>query len=254
MTLLHAVVLAVAGVAAGAINSVAGGGSLVSFPAMLAIGLPTLTANATNLIAVTPGYVGGTLGYRAQLEGQRARVRRFGLVVMAGAVAGSTLLLAAPASAFDAVAPFCVLAACGLLVAQPRLARARLAATAGGDAAAHERSPTLLVVIFLGGIYGGYFGAGLGIMLLALLAVFVPEDLQRLNALKGVLSLLVSLAAAVLLGVFGPVDWAACGIVAVASLAGGRLGVVVAKRLNAQALRYTVASYGTVVAVVLLVR
>lgn len=250
MTLLHALVLAVAGLAAGAINSVAGGGSLVSFPAMLAIGIPTLSANATNLIAVTPGYVGGTLGYRAQLEGQGARVRRYGAVVMAGAVAGSAILLVAPASAFDALAPFLVLVACGLLVAQPRLARARAAGADGHD----ESSPVLLGAVFLGGVYGGYFGAGLGIMLLALLAVFVPEDLQRLNALKGVLSLLVSIAAAVLLGLFGPVDWTACLIVAVASLVGGRLGVVVAKRLAPQTLRYTVASYGTVVAIVLLVR
>lgn len=249
MTLLHALVLAAAGLAAGAINSVAGGGSLVSFPAMLAIGIPTLSANATNLIAVTPGYVGGTLGYRAQLEGQGPRVRRYGAIVMAGAVAGSAILLVAPASAFDALAPFLVLVACGLLVAQPRLARARAAAGAHD-----ESSPVLLCAVFLGGVYGGYFGAGLGIMLLALLAVFVPEDLQRLNALKGVLSLLVSIAAAVLLGLFGPVDWTACLIVAVASLAGGRLGVVVAKRLAAQTLRYTVASYGTVVAIVLLLR
>lgn len=252
MTLLHALVLAAAGLAAGAINSVAGGGSLVSFPAMLAIGMPTLTANATNLIAVTPGYVGGTIGYRDRLDGQAARIRRYGSAVMAGAILGSAILLVAPASAFDALAPFCVLAACGLLVAQPRLTKAR--AANDPTAAAGESSPVLLSVMFLGGIYGGYFGAGLGIMLLALLAVFVPEDLQRLNALKGVLSLLVSIAAALLLGIFGPVDWTACAIVAVASLAGGRLGVVVAKRLPAQTLRYTVAAYGTVVAVVLLVR
>lgn len=249
MTALHALVLALAGLAAGGINSIAGGGSLISFPAMLAIGMPALSANATNLIAVTPGYLGGTIGYRAQLTGQSPRVRRFGAAVVAGALVGSTILLAAPASAFDAVAPFCVLAACALLVAQPRLAHAH-ARAGGGD----ERSRTLLAVIFLGGVYGGYFGAGLGIMLLALLAVFVQEDLQRLNALKGVLSLLVSIAAAVLLGLFGPVDWAACAIVAAASLVGGRLGVVVAQRLPAQTLRYTVASYGTVVAVVLLAR
>ncbi|MCW3014971.1 MAG: hypothetical protein JWO02_2063 [Solirubrobacterales bacterium] len=247
MTLTHAVLLAVAGLAAGAINSVAGGGSLVSFPMLLAIGTPALTANATNLIAVTPGYVGGTVGYWPQLAGQSARVRRLGVAVMAGAVVGSVVLLLSPASAFDAVVPFCVLGACGLLAAQPRLARAR-AAQAGHD----ERSPTLVLVLFLGGIYGGFFGAGLGIMLLALLTVFVEDDLHRLNALKGVLSLLVSLAAAVLIGVFGPVDWVACAIIAAASLVGGRLGVGIARRLTPQALRYTVAGYGTVVAVVLL--
>jgi uncharacterized membrane protein YfcA len=244
MSLAQALLLLVAGFGAGAVNSVAGGGSLLSFPALLAIGAPALTANATNLIAVTPGYVGGTVGYRPQLIGQSGRVRRLGAVVMAGAAVGSVILLVAPASSFDAVAPFCVLAACGLLVAQPRLTQ-----LASGT---HEHGRGLLPAVFAGGIYGGYFGAGLGIMLLALLAVFIEEDLQRLNALKGVLSLLVSIAAAVLLAVFGPVDWVACAIIAAASLVGGRLGVGVARRLAPQMLRYTVAAYGTVVAVVLL--
>lgn len=246
MTPLHALLLAAAGLAAGAINSVAGGGSLVSFPALLLAGYPTLTANATNLIAVTPGYVGGTIGYRDELEGQARRIRLLGAVVVAGAFTGTAILLIAPASAFKAVAPFCVLVACGLLVAQPRLVRAH-------DAVLGDRSPVLLGATFAGGIYGGYFGAGLGIMLLALLAVFVDDDMQRLNALKGVLSLVVSLAAASVLGIFGPVNWAACGIIAATSLVGGRLGVVVARRLSAQVLRLSVAAYGTVVAVVLLV-
>jgi uncharacterized membrane protein YfcA len=139
-----------------------------------------------------------------------------------------------------------VLAACALLVAQPRLTRL------GADGGTHEHGRALLPAIFAGGVYGGYFGAGLGIMLLALLAIFIVEDLQRLNALKGVLSLLVSIAAALLLAVFGPVDWTACALIAVSSLVGGRLGVGIARRLAPQTLRYTVAAYGTVVAVVLL--
>ena len=247
MTLAHTALLAAAGLAAGAINSVAGGGSLVSFPALLLAGYPTLTANATNLIAVTPGYLGGTVGYRAELRGQAARARLLGAIVVAGALSGSAILLVAPASAFKAVAPFCVLLACVLLVAQPKLVRPH-------DETAGDRSPVLLAAMFAGGVYGGYFGAGLGIMLLALLAVFVHEDMQRLNALKGVLSLVVSLAAAAVLGIFGPVDWAACGVIAATSLVGGRLGVVVARRLSAQTLRLSVAAYGTVVAIVLLVR
>ncbi len=246
MTLAEVVLLLVAGFGAGAVNSVAGGGSLLTFPALLAVGVPSLTANATNLIAVTPGYVGGTVGYRPQLVGQSARVRRLGTAVCTGALAGSAILLLTPAGAFDTTAPFCVLAACALLVAQPRLTRL----TAG----AHEHGRGLLPAVFAGGVYGGYFGAGLGIMLLALLAIFIDEDLQRLNALKGVLSLLVSLAAALVLAVFGPVDWVACAIIAAASLAGGRLGVGVARQLAPQTLRYTVAGYGTVVGLVLLAR
>lgn len=237
--------LAGAGFLAGAINTVAGGGSLVSFPALLAAGYPALTANATNLIAVMPGYLGGTIGYRSQLGGQAPRIRVLGAFVVAGALAGTVILLTAPASAFDKVAPFCVLAACALLALQPRLVRAR-------HPSASEHAPQLLAAAFAGGVYGGYFGAGLGILLLALLTVFVDDDIQRLNAAKGVLSLIVSIAAALVLGVFGPVNWAACAVIAVTSLVGGRVGVGVARRLSAGALRLAVATYGVVVAVVLL--
>lgn len=246
MTLGHAALLAAAGLAAGVINTVGGGGSLVSFPALLAAGYPTLTANVTNIIAVTPGYVGGSLGYRSELQGQAARIKRLGVAIVAGAMVGTAILLLAPASAFDSVAPFCVLLACAVLVAQPRLVRRH-------DGARGDQAAGLFAAMFAGGIYGGYFGAGLGIMILALLAVFVDEDMQRLNAAKGVLSLIVSLAAASVIGVFGPVDWAACGVVAAANLVGGRLGVLVARRLAPQTMRLTVAAYGTVVAVVLLV-
>jgi hypothetical protein len=243
------VLLAAAGLAAGGINAIAGGGSLVSFPALLLAGYPTLTANATNLIAVTPGYVGGTLGYRRELEGQGARVRRLGAAAGLGALAGTVILLTAPAKAFDAVVPFLVLLAVALLLAQPHLAGAHRSPE--GEAP-REGGPLLLGTLFLGGIYGGYFGAGLGIMLLALMAILIEEDLQRLNALKGVLSLIVSLAAALVLAVFGPVDWRACAIIAVASLIGGRLGAGVARRLSPVLLRRVVAGYGTGVAVVLL--
>ena len=244
------VLLAAAGLAAGAINTVAGGGSLVSFPALLLAGYPTLTANATNLIAVTPGYIGGTLGYRRELAGQSHRVRRLGAAAGLGALAGTVILLTTPEHAFEAVVPYLVLLAVVLLLAQPHLVRARHARV---GAAPREGGPLLLGSIFLGGIYGGYFGAGLGIMLLALMAILIEDDLQRLNAVKGVLSLIVSLAAAVVLAVFGPVDWRACAIIAVASLLGGRLGAGVARRMSPVVLRRVVAVYGAGVAVALLV-
>jgi uncharacterized membrane protein YfcA len=246
MTGADAALLAGAGLAAGAINSVAGGGSLVSFPALIATGMPTLSANVTNLIAVTPGYVGGTLGYRDELRGQRARAQRLGVAVVLGALAGAAILLVAPDDAFDLLAPFLVLVACAALAFQPRLVRAARARHLD------ERASALPLIAFAGGIYGGYFGAGLGIMLLALLSAFVDDDLQRLNAIKGVLSLVVSVAAALVLAVLGPVRWGACAIIAVTSLLGGRAGVVLAKRLQPQTLRYAVASYGVVVATVLL--
>ncbi len=237
-----------AGLTAGAINSVAGGGSLVSFPAMVATGMPTLSANVTNIIAVMPGYIGSTVGYRAELQGQRARATRLGVAITLGAFVGTAVLLVAPDGAFEILAPFLVLVACAALAYQPRIVAWTKSRHLG------EGSRALPVIAFAGGIYGGYFGAGLGIMLLALLTAFVEDDIQRLNAVKGVLSLIVSLAAALVLAVFGPVHWDACAIVAVTSLAGGRFGVVVAKRLQPQTLRYAVASYGVVVAAVLLVK
>lgn len=248
MTGGEAALLAAGGTAAGAINAVAGGGSLVSFPALLLAGYGSLTANVTNSIAVTPGYLASSYGYRARLTGQAARVARFGGTVAAGALVGTVLLLVAPASTFDAIVPFLVLIACGLLAAQPRLARRREARGAGHAGARLDAS------LFLASIYGGYFGAGLGIVFLALLGTFIPDDLQRLNALKGVLSLVVATAAAISLALFGPVAWPAAAVVAVGSLAGGRIGAVVAQRLPPDALRRVIVAYGVVVAIILLLR
>jgi uncharacterized membrane protein YfcA len=245
MSPAEVLLIAAAGFVAGAVNAIAGGGSLVSFPALLAAGYSPLTANVTNLIAVTPGYLGGAIGYRPELRGQAARARRLGAIAAAGALAGSALLLIAGGGTFEALAPFLVLAACALLALQPRLVA--LHAARGGDGPG-----ALTAGVALGGVYGGYFGAGLGIMLLALLGVMIDDDLQRLNALKGVLSLVVSIAAALVLAVFGPVDWPACAVIAVASLAGGRLGVGVARRLPPAVLRWSVVAYGVVVALVLL--
>ncbi len=241
-----AALLAAAGLGAGAVNAVAGGGSLISFPALLAAGYPSITANVTNSIAVLPGYVGGSLAYRRELGGQAARIRALALTSGAGAAAGAALLLVSPASVFEAIVPWLILAACGLLAVQPRVA-----------AAARRRrensSPALHAAVFAATVYGGYFGAGLGIMLLAILGVFVDDELQRLNALKGVLSLLVAVVTAVGFAVFGPVAWDAAAIVGVTCLIGGALGVGVARRLSAAVLRGAVIAYGVAVAIVLLV-
>ena len=241
-----AALLAAAGVGAGAVNAVAGGGSLISFPALLATGYPSITANVTNAIAVLPGYVGGSLAYRRELAGQTARIRALALTSAVGAAAGAALLLVSPASVFEAIVPWLILAACGLLAVQPRAAAAAHAR--------HGRSPlTLHAAIFAAAVYGGYFGAGLGIMLLAILGVFVDDGLQRLNALKGVLSLLVALVTALGFALFGPVAWDAAALVGITSLAGGALGVGLARRLPAPVLRGLVIAYGVAVAIVLLV-
>lgn len=241
------VFLVVAAVLAGAINAVAGGGSLISFPALLLVGFPSLTANATNIVAVLPGYLGGSIGYRRELRGQRGRALALGATSAAGALAGSALLLVAPPSVFEALAPFLVLGACAVLAAQPLVDRA---VRRGGHADRHP-SGALHALVFVAAVYGGYFGAALGIMLLAVLAPLLRDDLQRVNALKGVLSLVIGLVSAIYLAVFGPVVLLAAGVMAVGSLTGGRAGVAVARRLSERALRWFVVAYGVAVAIAL---
>lgn len=243
----RAVLLIVAGFAAGAVNAVAGGGSLISFPALLAAGYPSVTANVTNAVAVLPGYLGGSLAYRAELGGQGRRVAALAATGAAGAVLGAWLLVHSPAHVFERIAPFLILAACGLLAAQPALGR--LVRPPGSE----HRAPALHAGQFAASVYGGYFGAGLGILLLAVLALGVRDSLQRLNALKGLLSLIVGAASVAYFAAFGPVAWAAAGIMAASSLLGGQVGVTAARRLNARALRAVVLAFGTGAAIWLLV-
>src|SRR4051794_6019755 len=239
--------LAAAGVVTGAINAVAGGGSLVSFPALLATGLSPLSANVTNLIATLPGYLSAAATSRDQLAGQRARVRALALSAGSGAIVGTTLLLVGPEDTFEALAPWLVLLACALLAVQPLVSRwvARVE---------HHTAPARLVVsVGIASIYGGYFGAGLGIVLLAALGLTLEEPLQRLNAIKQVLSLVIAVVSAVAVAVFGPVAWASALVVGAGTLVGGRLGVGLARRLPEAVLRGAVIGLGVVVAVVLLV-
>jgi uncharacterized protein len=242
--------LVAAGVLAGAVNAVAGGGSLISFPALLAAGYGSVTANVTNAIAVLPGYLGGSVAYRDQLRGQRSRVVALAASSSLGALLGAWLLTVTSEDLFEAIVPFLILGACGLLAAQPWLS-ARLRSPASGSDA--HRAPALHAANFVASVYGGYFGAGLGIMLLAVLALTVADDLQRLNALKGLLSLVVAIAAAVFFALFGPVAWGAAAIMAVASFVGGHAGVAVARRLPANVLRGVVVVFGVGVAIALLV-
>jgi hypothetical protein len=245
------VLLVLAGLAAGAVNAIAGGGSLISFPALLAVGYPSVTANVTNAVAVLPGYLGGSLAYRDELRGQRPRAIALGVTSAVGAVAGAALLIVSPASVFEAIVPFLILASCALLAAQPALSRRMRPPAEGAEA---HRSLRLHASTFATAVYGGYFGAGLGIMLLAVLALNLDEDLQRLNALKGLLSLVVGAATVAYFAVFGPVRWEAAAIMAVAAFAGGHIGVAVARRLPAGVLRGVVVGFGVVVALWLLIK
>jgi len=243
--------LAVAGLLAGGVNTIAGGGSLLSFSALLAVGLPPLSANVTSKVGLLPGYLGGTIGYRRELAGQGARARVLTITALLGSALGCLLLLLTPAGVFATLVPFLVLGSCLLLAIQPRMA----AWLRRGDSAGEngQRTVGMHVGVFLSGIYGAYFGAALGVLLLGILGIVLHEHIQRLNALKGYLSLVISLLATVAFSLFGPVSWVAVGVLAISSLAGGHLGASLARRLSARMLRAAVLAVGAGVAVMLFV-
>jgi uncharacterized membrane protein YfcA len=246
-----ALLIGAAGFLAGGINAVAGGGSLVSFPALVASGLPTLDANVTNSVAVWPGYIGSTLGYREELRPQRQRLLTLGITGLLGGAAGSAVLLVASESVFDNVVPVLVLAGSLLLALQPQAAE--LARRRGTHE--HDRpSLALLVTTFVAAAYGAYFGGGLGVILLALLGTFLADDFQRLNGLKTALSLVINFAALVAYVAFAPVDWASVAVVAPAALVGGYAGSHLARRLPAATLRTAVILFGVGVSIWLGVR
>lgn len=246
MSLGEIALLGGAGFLAGAVNAVAGGGSLISFPALLAVGQPAVTANVTNAVAVVPGYLGGTVGYRRELQGQRRRATGLAATNIIGAVCGAILLLVSSEKLFKAIVPFLVLFSAALLAAQPALKKLTRGPRGGG-----EHTVRLHAMNFGAAVYGGYFGAGLGIMLLAVLELSIDDELQRLNALKGLLSLVIGLVAAAYFAIFGPVQWDAAAVMAVTSLGGGQAGVLVARRLDDRVLRWVVVAFGTAVGIAL---
>lgn len=253
MTPLQAVLVALAGLAAGAVNVVVGSGTLITFPVLLAVGYPPLLANVSNTIGLVPGSVAGVLGYRRELRGQRARLVRLGVASAVGGLAGAGLLLVLPAEAFAAAVPALIGAAVVLVLAQPLLARRLEARRAGSTRKGDGR--WLSAAVTASGIYGGYFGAAQGVVLLGLLGTSVPADLQRINALKNVLALIVNLVAGVVFVAFaGDVAWTAVLLIAAGAIVGGRLGAALGRRLPASVLRGVIAAVGIAVLVVLLVR
>lgn len=274
-----AVLVAGAGLLAGAVNAVAGGGTLIAFPALLATGLPALTANITSSVGLVTGYAGGALGYRRELAGQASRLKALGPPAMLGGLVGAVVLLLTPSDGFRSAVPFLVIVACLLLAAQSRLASlvarrraATLVTTAHGEPGnpvastpaagglVRDEPPVGAVTwptrigVFVAGAYGSYFGAGLGVVLLGVLGILLVDELQRTNALKTLLSFGVNAIGVVVFLVTAQVSWAYAGILVVTSAAGGVLGARVARRLPAPALRAAVVVLGLVVAVVLLIR
>ncbi|WP_456599177.1 sulfite exporter TauE/SafE family protein [Blastococcus sp. SYSU DS0616] len=243
--------LVVAGVAflAGGVNSIAGGGSLILFPTLVALGLGTVAANVTNSLAQWPGYLGGVAGFRAEYAGQRRRLLRFGAVAALGGLGGSVLLLTTPSDAFDAVVPVLVLLASLLLALQPLVTR-RLA---GQLAAGPGRDPAwLYLALFLATVYGGYFGGALGVILVGVLGIGLHR-LKLANALKSALSAVTATVTLVVFGVFGPVEWTVVAVAAPAGLVGGFLGARLASRIPTTPLRVTIVTFGVAVSVYLFV-
>ena len=246
MTWFEAVVILLAGVAAGTINTVVGSGTLITFPTLLAFGVPPVTANVSNTIGLVPGTLSGAIGYRRELVGQRSRLLRLGPASLLGGIVGAVLLLVLPDEAFSAIVPVLILLGCVLVVFQPRISKAVAARhEAGGGLPDHGAWwvwPTVLVT----GVYGGYFGAAQGVLLMAVLGIGVPETLQRSNATKNVLALLVNGIAAVIFILVADVDWAVAGLIAAGSIVGGQIGATWGRRLPPLGLRIVIVVVGVV--------
>lgn len=249
MTPLDALAIVGAGLAAGAINTVVGSGSLITFPTLLGLGYPAVIANVTNTVGIFPGSISGAIGYRRELAGQARRATWLSALGAAGGLAGAGLLLGLPGTVFESVVPFLVLLACLLVLVQPRLTR--WVADRGSE---RSFAPVLGAGVFVTAVYGGYFGAAQGVILIALLAILLPEALQRLNAVKNVVAAVVNLAAAVLFAVASHVDWSVAGLLALGSIAGGQLGALLGRRLPTWLLRSAIVVVGLIVGVELLVR
>jgi uncharacterized membrane protein YfcA len=249
VTPLHAIAIFAAGIVAGTINTVVGSGTLFTFPVLLAFGYSPVIANVSNTVGLVPGSAAGAIGYRHQLAGQRSRVLSLAGASLVGGIIGAILLLSLPASAFSAVVPAFIAVALVLIILQPRLSRwlARSRPRRTGRA-----GPVATLGILLAGVYGGYFGAAQGIMALAILSLSLDDELQRLNAVKVILTGLVNLVSGIVFILVAHVDWPAAGLIAAGSLLGGVLGARVGRRLPARGLRAVIVVVG-IVAIVHLV-
>ncbi|WP_214367867.1 sulfite exporter TauE/SafE family protein [Pseudonocardia sp. H11422] len=243
------VFLLLAGLFAGGVNAVAGGGSLLVFPALLAVGYSPLAANVTNSVAQWPGYLGIVIGARRDLREQRRRILLTSAVAVLGSGIGCALLLTLPGAVFDAVVPALVIMASVLLALQPRIKRW----IGAPDPGAPDRMWVLLPAVFLAAIYGGYFGGALGVILIATLSLFAHDRLVRLNALKGLLSLVIATVTVVVFAIGAPVDWLAVAVLAPTTLIGGFLGAKLAQRLPENVLRWCVVALGIAVGIWLIV-
>ena len=252
MSPLEVVAILLAGVAAGTINTVVGSGTLITFPTLLAFGIPPVTANVSNTIGLVPGSVSGAVGYRRELSGQRSRVLRLGVASLVGGTVGAVLLLVLPAGAFEAIVPVLIVLGLVLVVLQPRISAwvARRHEALGGMP--HHGTWWVWPGVLLTGVYGGYFGAAQGVLLMAVMGTGLDESLQRLNAVKNVLAAIVNAVAGLIFALVADVDWWVVLLIGIGSVIGGQLGATVGRRLPGTALRVTIVVVGLVALVAFL--
>jgi uncharacterized membrane protein YfcA len=252
LDLLDFLIIALAAAGAGFINAIAGGGTLISFPALTFVGIPAVAANVTNTVALTPGYLGATAAQAKDLQGQRRRLWLLIPASVLGGLVGGLLLLRTDEKIFRELVPWLILLAAGLLAIQEPVKRWVNRRIAAGANRVHERWAALPV--FAAAIYGGYFGAGLSVIVLAVLGLVLDDSLTRLNALKQVMAFAINVTAAMLFVFSGRVVWPAAAVMAVGALLGGVLGGRLAGAIKPQVLRMVVVVTAVVVAIIYLVR
>jgi uncharacterized protein len=235
-----------AGLAAGTINTVVGSGTLITFPTLLAFGIPPVTANVSNTIGLVPGSISGAIGYRRELVGQRSRVLRLSVASLVGGLTGAVLLLVLPDDAFAAIVPVLILLGCVLVVLQPRISAWVAARHDAAGGLPHHGAWWVWPGVLLTGVYGGYFGAAQGVLLMAVLGIGVDESLQRLNAVKNVLAAIVNGIAGLLFIAVAEVDWRVVALIAVGSVVGAQVGATVGRRLPGGVLRVVIVVVGVV--------
>ncbi|MEU2509971.1 sulfite exporter TauE/SafE family protein [Streptomyces sp. NPDC007863] len=247
MSIWEALAVFAAGIGAGAINTIVGSGTLITFPVLLATGLPPITANVSNALGLVPGSISGAIGYRRELKGQTRRILRLGSAALVGGLVGAILLLALPSEAFDAIVPILIGLALILVLFQPRIAAAvQRRREQTGNEAHPDGGPVLLVGLTLASMYGGYFGAAQGVLYLSLMGLLLHDDLQRINAVKNILGALVNGVAAVFFLFVAEFDWTAVLLIAVGSTLGGQIGAKVGRRLKPAVLRGVIIAVGVV--------
>lgn len=253
MSPLEAVLIALAGVAAGTINTVVGSGTLITFPTLLAFGVPPVTANVSNTVGLVPGSMSGVFGYRRELAGQGARVLRLGSASLLGGVVGALLLLWLPSSAFDTIVPVLIALGVVLVVLGPRIQRSVAARAESRGGIPDHGVWWVWPAVAAAGVYGGYFGAAQGVLLMAILGIGVVDSIQRHTATKNLLALIVNAVAALVFIAVADIDWVVAGLIALGSVVGGQIGAGVGRRLPPALLRGVIAVVGVVALVVLLV-